>query len=201
MTRTNARSYSGLVYGNFTLLLTGDSGHASEERLLRTGQPLAAAGDQSRPSRQRRQHRTRLHRSSRVRRRRHTGRARTTATATPTPTCSNACRGRSSCATTSTAASISAATANRCGSKTGKRGDFRDCYRRRPDADALEAAARGGIPWRRARRPRRVVRRPSRFRVEQGRGAQPRGLRPAGMLPAVHPTHPTATSETTHRRS
>lgn len=31
-----------LVYGEFTLLLTGDSGHASEERLLRTGQPLAA---------------------------------------------------------------------------------------------------------------------------------------------------------------
>ncbi len=31
-----------LVYGNFTLLLTGDSGHASEERLLRTGQSLAA---------------------------------------------------------------------------------------------------------------------------------------------------------------
>ena len=31
-----------LVYGDFTLLLTGDSGHASEERLLRTGQPLAA---------------------------------------------------------------------------------------------------------------------------------------------------------------
>lgn len=31
-----------LVYGDFTLLLTGDSGHASEEQLLRTGQPLAA---------------------------------------------------------------------------------------------------------------------------------------------------------------
>ncbi len=31
-----------LVYGDFTLLLTGDSGHASEKRLLRTGQPLAA---------------------------------------------------------------------------------------------------------------------------------------------------------------
>ncbi len=31
-----------LVYGDFTLLLTGDSGHASERLLLRSGQPLAA---------------------------------------------------------------------------------------------------------------------------------------------------------------